>query len=111
MQNGVLIPENELILAFDQGSEFADYKYLKQEKPYKIYYCETHSPWQKGSNENMNVRLRLYLPRETEIDKITLEEFNQLATTMNRCPRKYLGFKTPQELFIQQYKNDCHIWN
>ncbi len=76
-------PENKLIIAFDQGSEFADYKHLRQEKPYKIYYCETHSPWQKGSNENMNGRLRLYLPRETEIDKITLEEFNELTTTMS----------------------------
>lgn len=98
-------------ITFDQGSEFADYKYLEQERRCKVYYCETHSPWQKGSNENMNGRLRRYLPRETEIDKITQEELNELAAKMNQCPRKCLGFKTPQELFIQQYKNDCRTWS
>lgn len=98
-------------ITFDQGSEFADYEYLEQEIKCKVYYCETRSPWQKGSNENMNGRLRRYLPRETEIDKMTQEELNELAAKMNRCPRKCLGFKTPQELFIQQYKNDCRIWS
>ena len=75
-----------------------------------MYYCETHSPGQKGSNENMNGRLRRYLPREVEIAKIAQGELDELATKMNRCPRKCLGFKTPNELFIQQYKNDCRTW-
>lgn len=94
-------------LTFDQGSEFADYRYLEQQIRCKVYYCETHSPWQKGSNENMNGRLRWYLPRETEIATVTQEELDHLAAKMNHCPRKCLGFKTPQELFIQQYKNSC----
>lgn len=98
-------------LTFDQGIEFADYRHLEQEMKCKVYYCETHSPWQKGSNENMNGRLRWYLPRETEIAKITQSELDQLAAKMNRCPRKCLGFKTPNELFIQQYKNDCRTWS
>jgi transposase, IS30 family len=98
-------------ITFDQGIEFADYRHLEQKIPCKTYYCETHSPWQKGSNENMNGRLRWSLPRETEISKITQEELDQLAAKMNRCPRKCLGFKTPNELFIQQYKNDCRIWS
>lgn len=98
-------------ITFDQGSEFADYEYLERQIKCKVYYCETHSPWQKGSNENMNGRLRRYLPRETEIDKMTQETLDELAAKMNRCPRKCLGFKTPQELFIQQYKNDCRIWS
>lgn len=98
-------------LTFDQGSEFADYRHLEQEIKCKVYYCETHSPWQKGSNENMNGRLRWYLPRETDIAKITQDELDQLAAKMNRCPRKCLGFKTPNELFIQQHKNDCRTWS
>lgn len=97
-------------ITFDQGVEFADYRHLEEQTQCKVYYCETHSPWQKGSNENMNGRLRRYLPRETEIAKITQEELDALATKMNRCPRKCLGFKTPNELFIQQYKNDCRTW-
>ncbi len=59
----------------------------------------------------MNVRLRRYLPRETDIDKMTQEELDELAKKMNRCTRKCLGFKTHQELFIQQYKNNCRIWS
>lgn len=80
---------------FDQGTEFADYSYLEHQIGCKVYYCETHSPWQKGSNENMNGRLRWHLPKETDIAKITQEALEQLAGKMNRCPRKCLGFKTP----------------
>lgn len=98
-------------ITFDQGIEFADYRQLEQDNKRKIYYCETHSPWQKGSNENMNGRLRWHLPRETEIAKITQEDLDKLAAKMNRCPRKCLGYKTPQEMFVQQYKNDCRIWS
>jgi IS30 family transposase len=98
-------------ITFDQGIEFSYYTHLEQELRCKVYYCETHSPWQKGSNENMNGRLRRYLPRETEIAKITQEKLDELAAKMNRCPRKCLGYKTPNELFIQQHKNDCRIWS
>jgi IS30 family transposase len=98
-------------ITFDQGVEFADYRCLEQENQRKVYYCETHSPWQKGGNENMNGRLRWHLPRETDIAKITQEDLDQLAAKMNRCPRKCLGYKTPNEVFIQQYKNDCRIWS
>jgi IS30 family transposase len=98
-------------ITFDQGVEFADYRQLEQDDKRKIYYCETHSPWQKGSNENMNGRLRWYLPKETDIAKISQSDLDRLAAKMNRCPRKCLGYKTPQELFIQQYKNDCRIWS
>ena len=98
-------------ITFDQGVEFADHKQLEQANERKVYYCETHSPWQKGSNENMNSRLRWHLPKDADIAKITQEELDQLAAKMNRCPRKCLGYKTPQEVFIQQHKNDCRTWD
>ena len=98
-------------ITFDQGCEFAAYRDLEQQNIRKVYYCEAHSPWQKGSNENMNGRLRWHLPSETDITKITQEELDALAAKMNRCPRKCLGYKTPQEVYFQQYKNDCRIWS
>lgn len=98
-------------ITFDQGSEFADHPTLEIGLDCRVYYCETHSPWQKGSNENMNGRLRRYLPREVDISKITQAELDELAAKMNRCPRKCLGYKTPNELFIQQRKNDCRTWS
>jgi IS30 family transposase len=98
-------------ITFDQGCEFADNSYLEQQIKCKVYYCEAHSPWQKGSNENMNGRLRWHLPRTTEIANITQVQLDQLADKMNRLPRKCIGFKTPNEMFIQQFKNDCRIWS
>ncbi len=93
-------------ITFDQGVEFADYKQLETKMKCRVYYCETHSPWQKGTNENMNGRLRRYLPNTTNIDQITQKDLDSLAHRMNLCPRKCLGYKMPQEVFIQQHKNE-----
>ena len=98
-------------ITFDQGSEFANHQYLEEHRQCEVYYCEAHSPWQKGGNENMNGRLRKYLPKNAKINLITQEELDLIAEKMNRCPRKCIGYKTPNELFIQQYKNDCRIWS
>jgi IS30 family transposase len=98
-------------ITFDQGSEFADHRCLEEAMKCEVYYCEAHSPWQKGSNENMNGRLRKYLPKNAKINLITQEELDLIAEKMNRCPRKCIGYKTPNELFIQQHKNDCRTWS
>ncbi|WP_069683630.1 IS30 family transposase, partial [Legionella parisiensis] len=66
-------------ITFDQGVEFADYRYLEDKMSCNVYYCETHSPWQKGSNENMNGRIRRYLPKTTTIDNVTQKELDLLA--------------------------------
>ncbi|HHX4823310.1 TPA: IS30 family transposase, partial [Legionella pneumophila] len=63
------------------------------------------------SNENMNGRIRKYLPKNAKINLITQEELDLIAAKLNRCPRKCIGYKTPNELFIQQYKNDCRTWS
>jgi IS30 family transposase len=97
-------------ITFDQGTEFAAHQLLEKNIGCDVYYCEAHSPWQKGSNENMNGRLRKYLPKNAKINLITQEELDLIAGKMNRCPRKCIGYKTPNELFIQQYKNDCRTW-
>jgi transposase, IS30 family len=60
-------------VTFDQGSEFADYRQLEAQLKCNVFYCHSHSPWEKGSNENMNGRLRRYLPRSTDIAKISQE--------------------------------------
>jgi len=98
-------------ITFDQGVEFADYSYLESKMQCQVYYCETHSPWHKGTNENMNGRIRRYLPNTTIIDLITQKELDSLADRMNLCPRKCLGYKMPKEMFIQQHKNDCRTWS
>lgn len=82
-------------ITFDQSVEFADYKQLETKMKCRVYYCETHSPWQKGTNENMNGRLRRYLLSTTNIDQITQKDLDSLAHRMNLCPRKCLGYKMP----------------
>ena len=97
-------------ITFDQGSEFADYPQLEKHLDCKIYYCEPRSPWQKGSNENMNGRLRRYLPRHLSIHQITQRHLDRLANKMNNVPRKCLGYKKPRELFLQLKRNSCRTW-
>lgn len=93
-----------LTITFDQGSEFADYRQLEKNLNCRVYYCEVRSPWQKGSNENMNGRLRRYLPRQTAIEFTTQEDLDFLAKKLNNTPRKCLGFSTPREVYLQNCK-------
>lgn len=98
-------------ITFDQGVEFANYRLVEKGLACKIYYCEPHSPWQKGGNENMNGRLRRYLPPRTPIHEVTQQQLDLLAKKMNNVPRKCLGFKKPKELFFQYQKNICRTWS
>jgi len=98
-------------ITFDQGSEFANYCQVERSVGCKIYYCEVASPWQKGSNENMNGRLRRYLPKKVNIDQFSQKELDQIAHKMNTLPRKCLGFRTPQEVVLGRYPKPCRTKN
>lgn len=98
-------------ITFDQGTEFADYTQIEKYLECKAYYCEARSPWQKGGNENMNGRLRRYLPDDTPIQLIHQHQLDQLADKMNNVPRKCLGFKKPKELIFQYKRNFCRTWS
>lgn len=90
-------------VTFDQGTEFSGYHHLAKHLPCQVYYCHKRSPWEKGSNENMNGRIRRYLPRKTNMCQISQRELDLLADKMNTQPRKCLGFKTPMESFLANY--------
>ena len=62
-----------------------------------VYFCDPHSPRQRGSNENTNGLLRQYFPRRQSLAGITQEHLDEVAEKLNRRPRKTLGFKTPAE--------------
>lgn len=94
-------------MTFDQGSEFASFHLLENPLNCNVYYCHTHSPWEKGSNENMNGRLRWVLPKDRNIDEITQEELDRIACRMNNTPRKCLDYRTPKELFLRQFNQIC----
>ena len=62
-----------------------------------VYFCDPHSPWQRGTNENTNGLLRQYFPKGTDMGRYSKKEINAVAQTLNSRPRKTLGWKTPAE--------------
>ena len=72
---------------------------LHQNTGMKSYFCDTASPWQKGSVENTNGRVRRYLPLETNLSELSSADIMAVTEAMNSTPRKCLGFQTPKEVF------------
>jgi IS30 family transposase len=101
-QIGSLPEQLRKSLAWDQGAEMAYHADLKLATGLPVYFCDPSSPWQRGSNENTNGLLRQYFPRGTDLSRYELEELNAVAETLNRRPRKTLGWKTPAEAFQKQ---------
>ncbi len=61
----------------------------------KVYFCDPHSPWQRGTNENTNQLLRQYFPRKTNLSSYSQSQLDSIALRLNQRPRKTLGFETP----------------
>jgi IS30 family transposase len=84
-------------LTWDQGMEMASHAQIAVSADLDIYFCDPHSPWQRGSNENANGLLRQYFPKGTNLGVHSREHLQAVADELNSRPRKTLGWKTPAQ--------------
>jgi len=85
-------------LTWDQGVEMRDWKQVTVAADIEIFFCDPHSPWQRGTNENTNGLLRQYFPKGTDLSAHSAADLDWVANELNDRPRKRLGFKKPNEL-------------
>lgn len=88
-------------VTFDNGLEFTYHELLQQFLSMKTYFCDKHSPWQKGSIERHNAMLHWWLPKNIVISQLSEQELFEVQNKMNNRPRKMFGYQSAAELFYR----------
>jgi IS30 family transposase len=93
-------------LTWDQGSELARHTEITVAADLPVYFCDPHSPWQRGTNENTNGLLRQYFPKTADLADYPAEHLDAVAAQLNGRPRKTLSWKTPAEALARLLSDD-----
>jgi IS30 family transposase len=96
-----VIPELRKTFTYDRGSEMARHQEFTAATGVAVYFCDPHSPWQRGSNENMNGLVRQFLPKGMDLSSVTPQALAYIESMLNDRPRKVLGFRTPREVYTE----------
>jgi len=84
-------------ITLDNGSEFANFREIEKELNTTVYFTDTRSPWQRGSNENINGLIRFFFPRGTDFQSVSPQQVDCVLFLINTRPRKCLGWLSPLE--------------
>jgi IS30 family transposase len=99
MRKAITTLPRELVrsITWDQGGEMARHVDFTVKTGVPVYFCDPHSPWQRGSNENTNGLLRQYLPKSTDLSKYSASDLRKIQRSLNGRPRKTLDYMMPME--------------
>ena len=92
-------PSLRKTFSYDQGREMNNHRQLAEQTDVQVYFCDPHSPWQRGTNENTSGLLRQYLPKGTDLSHLTQQDLNAIALQLNNRPRKVFEFRSPLEAY------------
>ncbi len=88
-----------LSLTYDQGKEMSQHKTLAADLGLKVFFCHPHSPWERGTCESQNGRIRHYLPKGMDLSTVSYQQLSAYQEMLNERPRKILGWKSPAQCF------------
>lgn len=96
-------------ITWDRGREMAGHRKFSTDAQVEVFFADPHSPWQRGTNENTNGRIRRFLPKGTDLRMYGPEDLEQVENVLNHTPRKCLGFRTPAEVFYDWLVEDGSV--
>ena len=96
------LPRRNYTLTVDNGKEFANHQEVAKALKIKVFFADPYCSWQRGLNENTNGLIRQYVPKGSDIRRLTDQQIEHIADRLNNRPRKSLGFKTPNQVFYKQ---------